>query len=110
LARLLISIGKIMLQQMTVQRLSVRTFFKLCLIGNSFTIILVWMWLTASALMGAPLVAWEDEYVTGKWTTIVGPVVVVVAVLLCCAVQTLLASLGLLLFAKFRSITIGYIR
>ncbi len=99
-----------MLQQLTVQRLSLRTFFKLCLIGNMFTFILIGAGLTVSALLGAPLVAWEDEYVTGRWTTIVGPVVVVIAGLMCCVVQSLLACLGLLLFARFRTITIGYVR
>lgn len=99
-----------MLQQLTVQRLSARSFFKLCMIGNAFTIILVWACLTISTLAGAPLVTWEDEFVTGKWTTIVGPTVVGIVVLLCCVLQSVLACVGLLLFSKFRNITLNYLR
>ena len=86
-----------MLQQITVKRLSAANFFKLCLIGNTVSFGVVWITLSIFALVGSPVVRWEDEYITGTMTVFAGPVVVAALGLLFSMVQSLFAYIGLLI-------------
>ena len=98
-----------MLQQITVKRLGAVNFFKLCLIGNTVSFGVVWITLSIFALVGSPLVRWEDEYITGTMTIIAGPVVVAALGLLFSVVQSLFAYIGLLIYSRYKNITLSYL-
>lgn len=98
-----------MIHELTIKRLSALSFFKLCLIGNTVSFVLVWIMLSIPALFGSPLVRWEDEYISGTMATFAGPLVVVALGLLLSTALSLFAYVGLLVFSCYKNITLGYL-
>ncbi|MES2626453.1 MAG: hypothetical protein V4628_14305 [Pseudomonadota bacterium] len=96
-------------QQLPVKRINILSFLKLCLIGNSVSFVVVWILLSIPAMVGAPIVKWEDEYITGVMTVVAGPVVVAALGLVFSVVQALFAGIGLFLYSRFAKISITFL-
>ena len=98
-----------MVHELTIKRLTGFSFFKLCFIGNTVSFVLLWIMISIPALLGTPIVKWEDDYITGTMTVIAGPLVVVALGLVFSMTQSLFAYCGLLLFSCYKNITLGYL-
>ncbi len=96
-----------MFSTISMQRLSVGSVYKLCLIGLGASMIPLGFFFGVLALFGFNTVIWNGQHLHGAAGLAGGPLVGAFVALMLTAVMGSLAAIGLWLYSKFRPITLS---
>jgi hypothetical protein len=93
-----------MFQEITVQRLSVKSIYKLIWLGLLFSLVPLCTLMGVFAAFGANTVTWNNAHVHGMWALVTAPLIgIFVSLFLTLLIGTAM-SLGLWGVSKFRSL------
>jgi hypothetical protein len=95
-----------MFQEITVERLSVKSIFKLVALGLLLSVVPFTTLMGVFALFGANTVTWNQEHIHGLMALITAPLIGVFVSLVITLFVGSLISLGLWVFSKYKPLTL----